>query len=128
LCFVVVPHGCESPVGLFQVRPLERGFQTAEWGFAIGSAFWGTGLFVDAATLVLDYVFGTLGAHRLEARAVAANGRGNGALQKLGAVQEGVLRRAYLREGHYVDQVLWSILDEDWRQARAARRIRVLVH
>ena len=44
-----------------------------------------------------------------------ANGRGNGALRKLGAVQEGVLRRSFLRHGHYHDQVLWSILaNGDW--------------
>jgi RimJ/RimL family protein N-acetyltransferase len=128
VCFALVPHGFETAVGLFQVRQVEAGFRVAEWGFAIASAFWGTGLFIDAAPLVLDFVFGTLGAHRVEARAVAMNGRGNGALQKLGAVQEGVLRRAFLREGTYVDQVLWSILDEDWRLTRATWSRRVLVH
>lgn len=44
--------------------------------------------------------------------------RGNGALRKIGAVQEGVLRRSFLRHGQYQDQVLWSILAEDWRLQR----------
>jgi len=57
--------------------------------------------------------------HRLEARAAVQNGRGNGALRKLGAVQEGVLRKSFLRNGEYLDQVLWTIMDEDWRQAKA---------
>lgn len=128
LCLAVVPRGFDTPVGLFQVRALDAEFRAVEWGFALGSAFWGTGLFVEAATLVLDYLFGTLGTHRVEARAVAANGRGNGALQKLGAVQEGVLRQAFLRDGHYVDQVLWSILAEDWRVARDRGPRARLVH
>jgi RimJ/RimL family protein N-acetyltransferase len=42
------------------------------------------------------------------------NGRANGALRKLGAVQEGVLRQSVRRGGEYVDQVLWSLLKEDW--------------
>ena len=42
------------------------------------------------------------------------NGRGNTALRKLGAVEEGVLRRSVRRNGEYVDQVLWSLLKEDW--------------
>ena len=42
------------------------------------------------------------------------NGRANGALRKLGAVQEGVLRQSVRRGGEYVDQVLWSMLKEDW--------------
>ena len=42
-----------------------------------------------ARKLVVDFAFDVLGAHRLEARAAVKNGRGNGALRKLGAVQEG---------------------------------------
>jgi len=114
-CFAIVPHGMDTAVGLFQVRQLEPGWGTAEWGFAIGSAFWGKGLFTEGAELVLDFVFETIGVHRLEARAALQNGRGNGALRKLGAVQEGVLRRSFLRNGQYMDQALWSILAEDWR-------------
>ena len=37
---------------------------------------------------------------------------------KLGAVQEGVLRRSFLRHGEYHDQVLWGILSDDWRLQR----------
>ena len=48
------------------------------------------------------------------------NGRGNGALRKVGAVQEGILRKSFLRRGDYLDQVLWTIVDEDWRQTRTA--------
>jgi RimJ/RimL family protein N-acetyltransferase len=128
VCFAVVPRGLTVAVGLFQVRQLEPGFSTAEWGFALGSAYWGTGMFVEGSQLVVDFVFDTLGVHRLEARAAVANGRGNGALRKIGAVQEGVLRRSFLRNGEYLDQVLWSILHSEWRQARPAWVSDVRVH
>ena len=114
VCFVVIPEGIDSPVGVFQIRSLEAAFVTAEWGFAIGSPYWGSGLFANAARLVLDFAFGTVGVRRLEARACAENRRGNGALRKLGATPEGVLRRSFLWHGKYHDQVLWSILDCDW--------------
>ena len=126
VCFAIVPEGMTSAVGLFQVRALEPGFGTGEWGFALGSPFWGTGLFVEGAGLVLDFVFDTIGVHRLEARASIINGRGNGALRKIGAVQEGVLRRSFLRNGEYHDQVLWSVLKEDWFAQQVEPR--VLVH
>jgi ribosomal-protein-serine acetyltransferase len=57
--------------------------------------------------------------HRLEARAAVKNGRGNGALQKLGAVKEGVLRKSFFRNGQYLDQILWSIIQEDWFESKA---------
>lgn len=120
VCFAVVPTGMSNPVGLFQVRSLEAGFGTAEWGFALAPPFWGTGLFVEAARLVLDFAFGTLRVRRLEARASVHNLRGNGALRKLGATPEGVLRRSFICHGQRHDQVLWSILDSDWRNAKIA--------
>ena len=122
VCFAVVPEGMTTAVGIFQVRSLEHGFGMAEWGFAIGSQFWGTGLFAEGSQLVLDFAFDVIGANRLEARACVANGRGNGALRKVGAVQEGILRRSFLRNGQYHDQVLWGILAEDWRLQRLAQQ------
>jgi RimJ/RimL family protein N-acetyltransferase len=119
VCFAVVPHDMTTAVGLFQVRQLEAGFATAEWGFALGSAFWGTGLFIDGGQLVVDFAVETLNVGRLEARACVANGRGNGALRKLGAVQEGVLRRSFLKNGQFLDQMLWSILADEWRHTKA---------
>jgi RimJ/RimL family protein N-acetyltransferase len=116
VCFGVVPEGMGVAVGLFQVRSIDSGFATAEWGFAIGSPFWGSGLFVEGARLVLDFAFNTIGAWRVEARSSVQNGRGNGALRKLGAIHEGVLRSAFFRNGKYHDQNLWSILEWEWAQ------------
>jgi RimJ/RimL family protein N-acetyltransferase len=116
VCFGVVPNGFNEAVGLFQVRQLNASFETAEWGFAIGASFWGTGLFVKSARAVMAFMFDTVGTQRLEARSSIQNGRGNGALQKLGATREGVLRRAFLRGGVYHDQILWSIVASDWRE------------
>ena len=118
-CFAVTVAGYDTAIGIFQVRGLEPGFGTAEWGFALGSDFWGTGAFQEGAALVLAFAFETIGVHRLEARAAVRNGRGNGALQKLGAVQECRLRQSFLKNGEYLDQVLYAMLDTDWRGSRA---------
>jgi RimJ/RimL family protein N-acetyltransferase len=128
-CFAVTLAGQDTAIGIFQVRETEPGFGTAEWGFALGSPFWGTGLFQEGAELVLRFVFETLGVHRLEARAALRNGRGNGALRKMGAVQEGVLRKSFLRNGEYLDQALYAIVEEDWRESLSGARLRsVVVH
>lgn len=127
-CFAVTLAGYDTAIGIFQVRELEPGFGTAEWGFAIGSPFWGTGVFQDGAELVLQFVFDVVGVHRLEARAAVQNGRGNGALVKLGAVQEGVLRKSFLRRGQYLDQALWAIVEDDWRARAAAAQPHASVH
>lgn len=117
-CLVILGPGTDTAVGLIQIRALEGGFRVAEWGFALARELWGTGLFINSARLALEFAFDELGVHRLEARAAACNGRGNAALRKLGAVQEGVLRQAFFRNGQYMDQVLWSLLAHDWPEAQ----------
>jgi len=118
--FGIVPEGCDHAVGLVQVRAIAPRFSVAEWGFAVGSPFWGTGIFLASARMTLDFAFQHTAVNRLEARAVVQNGRGNGALRKLGAVQEGVLRGSLLKDGKYLDQIMWSIISQDWFQAKAA--------
>lgn len=115
---IVARHGEASGpiVGLFHVRQLDPGFEAAEWECTLVPSARGTGIFLEAARLVGSFVFDSIGAHRIEARALTQNGRANGALRKLGAVQEGVLRRAVRRGGEYQDQVLWSLLKDDWTE------------
>jgi RimJ/RimL family protein N-acetyltransferase len=122
VCFAIVPAGLRDAVGIIQMRAFDPSFALAEWGFVLGSAFWSTGVFEDAASHVLEFAFDTLHVHRLEARAVSTNVRGNGALQKLGAVTEAVLAQGLARDGQLHEQLLWAMLADDWRAQDAALR------
>jgi RimJ/RimL family protein N-acetyltransferase len=124
--FAVAARGDDRVIGLIQIRSLEPDFGTSEWGFALAVEYWGTGLFVDAARLAVDFTFEVLGAHRLEARAAVDNGRGNAALRKVGASQEGLLRRSLLRNGEFLDQALWTIVADDWIRGRAGDAPRIV--
>jgi RimJ/RimL family protein N-acetyltransferase len=112
--YVITIAAARTVVGLVQVRQLDPSFEAAEWECTIAPASRGTGIFLEAARLVGSFAFGVVGTHRLEARVVLQHGRANGALRKLGAVQEGVLRRSVRRVDEYFDQVLWSLLKDDW--------------
>jgi len=112
--FVVTIGPAGTVSGLVQVRQLDPSFETGEWECMLAPSSRGTGVFLETARLVGSFAFDAVGAHRLESRVLLQNGRANGALRKLGAVQEGVLRRSLRRGGLYVDQVLWSLLKEDW--------------
>jgi RimJ/RimL family protein N-acetyltransferase len=116
----VVLNASGAIAGLVQVRGLDPVFETAEWECTMAPSARGSGAFVEAARLVCAFAFNAIGAHRLEARVQLQNGRANGALRKLGAVQEGILRRSARRRGEYVDQVLWSVLKDDWSDHRVA--------
>ena len=112
--YIITLATARTVVGLAQVRQLDPSFEAAEWECTIAPSSRGSGIFLEAARLVGSFAFGVIGTHRLEARVLVQNGRANGALRKLGAVQEGILRRSVRRAGEYCDQVLWSLLKEDW--------------
>jgi RimJ/RimL family protein N-acetyltransferase len=112
--YVITLGATRAIVGLAQVRQLDPSFEAAEWEMTLAPSARGTGVFLDAARLLGSFAFGSVGTHRLESRVVLQNGRANGALNKLGAVQEGILRRSVRRSGAYHDQVLWSMLEDDW--------------
>ena len=63
VCFGIVPAGYDVAVGIFQVQ-IPSG-KTPEWGFAMGSPFWGTGLFLQGAEAVLDFSFHGIGLEEL---------------------------------------------------------------
>ncbi|MCC7125386.1 MAG: GNAT family N-acetyltransferase [Acidobacteria bacterium] len=119
-CFGIVPRGMKTAVGFFQLRALDSECHTAEWGFALGRAYWGSGYFVEGARAMLTFVFEHLGIDRLEARVLTGNARANAAMRKIGATSEAILRRSFEKDGTLHDTRLWSLLDTDWRESRDA--------
>ena len=112
--FLVTISSSRAVAGLVQARQIDLSWESAEWECTLAPSWRGTGAFLETARLVGSFAFGTVGVHRLESRVLLQNGRANGALRKLGAVQEGVLRESVRRGSEYLDQVLWSVLKEDW--------------
>ena len=114
ICYGIVPQGEEHAVGVFELRQIQPGFFRGELGFVMAPRLWGTGAFSEGAGLLLDFGFTVVKIHRVEARAAVDNDRGNAALQKMGAQREGRLKAAFVRDGVYIDQFLWAIVDADW--------------
>jgi RimJ/RimL family protein N-acetyltransferase len=112
--YVVTLAATRRVVGLIQMRRVDPTFECAEWECTLTKSARGTGVFVDAARAALRFAFESVGIHRLEARVRLDSGRANGALRKLGAVHEGILRGAVRRGSSFCDQALWALLKDDW--------------
>ncbi|MGH2392015.1 MAG: GNAT family N-acetyltransferase, partial [Candidatus Limnocylindria bacterium] len=73
----------------------------------------------EAKLLQLTYAFDTLGAGRVALKTDLRNERSQRAIERLGAVHEGVLRRHIrLPDGHVRDTVYYSILADEWPAVR----------
>ena len=80
----------------------------------------GTAINLEAKLLLLEYIFGTLGATRAEFTADDLNVRSRRAILALGATEEGHLRKhARRRDGSWRTTVVFSVTDDDWPAVRA---------
>ncbi len=78
-----------------------------------------TAVNTEAKYLQLLHLFGTLGALRVQLKTDLRNTQSQRAMERIGAVREGVLRRHMIVRGGYVrDSVYFGITDEDWPRVR----------
>src|SRR6187397_1376307 len=115
--FAIIPAGDTSPVGVFQLNVFEEESGVVEWGFVLAVSLWGKGIFVESASLVLDFLFGEVAAERVQGWCAVENRRAIQALKKLGAVP-GAIVHDYPHFDRPRDGQLWTISAEAWRNRR----------
>ncbi len=77
---------------------------------------WGKVYNKESKFLLLQYIFETLGFNRAELRAAGQNVRSQKAIEKIGGIREGVLRKhGYRNDGVIKDTVIYGIIDEEWK-------------
>lgn len=91
--------------------------QRAEIGYELAPEAWGRGIMVEALQVILAYGFSSMGLHSVEANIHPENTGSRRVLEKLGFVQEGYLREAFLDpvEQRFTDTALFSLLKAAWK-------------
>jgi RimJ/RimL family protein N-acetyltransferase len=108
----------------YEVNPVQRALGIGHtW---LGQRWWGTGHNAESKLLLLSHAFGTLGAVRVVWHTDIRNTRSQAAIERLGAVREGVLRKHRLRsDGTWRDTVQYAMVNDDWPAAKAALSARL---
>ena len=106
-----------------EIRPADRWM---EIGTMLTAPFRGTSVNPEAKLLLMERAFEVLGANRVHFKVDSRNARSLRAMEKLGAVREGVLRRFQIRpDGYARDSVMFSILAEEWPEVKARLQDRI---
>jgi ribosomal-protein-alanine N-acetyltransferase len=113
--YVIADVATDRPMGVTGLRHLDRPMQTAQVGTWLARKYWGCGANAEAKQLLLDFAFGPLALHRVEARIAVDNTRSRRAFGRLGARREGLLRESFFKDGVYHDQDLFVVLEHEWR-------------
>ncbi len=105
------------------IRPKDR--QVEIGSTFLARAFWRTPANTEAKYLLLRHAFESLGCIRVALKTDGRNTRSQAAIERLGAVREGVLRKHMNVRGYQRDTVYYSILDTEWPAAKARLEARL---
>lgn len=95
----------------------------------LGRRFWRTGINTEAKLLLLRHAFDVLDCARVVWHVDTKNERSQAAVERIGGVREGVLRKHIIRrDGSWRDTVLFSMIDDEWPTARDALEQRLAAH
>ncbi len=89
--------------------------QAGTIGYWVGEPFAGQGVMTAALRVLLPFMFGELGLHRIEAACIPTNLASVRVLEKCGFVREGLARRYLCINGIWQDHLLYGLLNEDFR-------------
>jgi ribosomal-protein-alanine N-acetyltransferase len=111
----------DEPVGVIAILEVSRRDRRCVVGIWLGRPFWSSGAGDESEALLARIAFGPLRMERLGAWVDVNNPRSQRAFERLGFVNEGVLR-AFQRHGdERRDLVSYSILREEWEHSAMAR-------
>jgi RimJ/RimL family protein N-acetyltransferase/8-oxo-dGTP pyrophosphatase MutT (NUDIX family) len=119
--FAVVLRESGEPVGstsFLDIRPAHFALEIGSTWY--GPAHQGTAVNPEAKRLLMAHAFEELGCVRVQLKTSSRNLRSQRAMEKLGAVKEGVLRNFQMRQiGLPRDTVLYSVTGAEWPTVRA---------
>jgi RimJ/RimL family protein N-acetyltransferase len=110
--------------GYLEIRPTHRGLEIGRT--ILAPEVQGTQANPESKYLLLGHAFEALGAVRVQFKTDVHNLHSQRAIEKLGAVREGVLRRYQARSSGFIrDSVVYSITDDEWPAVKARLEARL---
>jgi RimJ/RimL family protein N-acetyltransferase len=118
--FVILAAADDRVIGMTRAYDLDRRVKKITIGHTwYIPSVWGLAHNKECKLLLLTYMFETLGLERVDFKVAGQNIRSQKAVEKIGGVREGVLRRYTLRnDGVPADTVFFSILREEWPEKK----------
>ncbi|MBY0123117.1 GNAT family N-acetyltransferase [Bacillus sp. S/N-304-OC-R1] len=98
------------------------GFHNIDWnnrqtsiGYYLGKGFEGKGIMTRTVQALVNYAFLDLNLNRIEIRCGVGNKKSRAIPERLGFVQEGIIRDVEFLYDHYHDLVVYGMLARDWK-------------
>lgn len=119
--FAIIDAASGRAIGSTRYLDIRRADRGIEIGFTwIARPFQRTAVNTECKFLLLRHAFETLGCVRVQLKTDLRNLQSQRAIERLGAVREGVLRKYQLTQNDFMrDTLMYSIIDDEWPAVRA---------
>lgn len=114
----VVPEG--PIVGVVGFHKIDWQNRATSLGYWLAERAQGRGTMTNAVRALLDHAFGPWELHRVQIHAAPENRRSRAIPERLGFREEAVLRETERIGDRYLDNVVYGMLEDEWRAARGA--------
>jgi RimJ/RimL family protein N-acetyltransferase len=108
-------------IGVISLTRLDCQNRNAEVGYWLGKKYWGRGLAKEALLGILDFGFGDLKLFRIYANVMHPNTASAKLLEKAGFELEGRMRKSVLKDGEWLDELRYSMLEEEYTTGSYSR-------
>jgi len=102
-------------VGIIGFHYVNREQRSTSIGYWLDATAQGRGTVTLAVAKLVDHAFDVWRLHRVEIRAAVGNDRSRAIAQRLGFTEEGIVRDGERFGDRYVDLVMFSVLEPEWR-------------
>ena len=121
MAFVVWHKAQQRYVGMTRYLNIEEAHRKLEIGSTwYEPSVWSVTVNPECNLLLMRHAFEALGFNRVEYKTDVRNTHSRAAIRKLGAQQEGILRKhMIMADGHVRDSVYFSVIDEEWPAVKA---------
>jgi len=110
----IVRKGNDKLIGTCGIYDWNKTSHSAEIGYDLDPAYWGQGIMTEALRAILKYGFERIQLNRIQAIIDSKNAKSIRLVRRLEFKKEGVLRqRSYFR-GEFRDDVVFSLLRNEW--------------
>jgi ribosomal-protein-serine acetyltransferase len=109
-------------IGNVSIWPTSPQNHIGEVGYWIRSDETGRGFGAEATTRAIQIGFEELGLHKVQLRIAVGNVASDCIAEKLGFVQEGILRHEVKVGAKWLDHSIWSMLEKEWWSHRDRHR------
>lgn len=125
--FTIIDKSSGEIVGstrFLDIVPAHKGVEIG-WTWLTPSV-WRTPVNTECKLLLLRHAFETAGAIRVQLKTDSRNARSQAAIEGIGAVKEGILRRhRIMPDGYLRDSVYYSVIAEEWPDVKRRLEIKL---